>query len=247
MYGYPHAPHCNSLLTLSLCVTFLGACTLNPTEPVLSAAQPLWISAGIGAKDISSRLANIHAQTNACDARIRGSQRSISFIEASWVVDGDGSAAMVVIENSPLKNPSIEGCVLGLIRQAQFIEPKGVPFAYLKYRISLDARDIETPPEALGTLDPHSVMATLNQNKMRLDACYAQRENKTRELRGKAMLGVRVNPDGKVAWASLNSSTLNDLSVERCLVANLWSIEFEPLQGEAVHWVIPYVLGEPEP
>lgn len=227
---------------LAAAVCLVG-CSVVRGPAQVNAQEPLWVSEGLSKRLVAPAIETIVRQTNACDARLRGPRRSPSYMRASWVVDGDGSAAMVMIDNSPLANASLEGCFLGLIRRTRFARPRGVAFASVVFRLLLPGQTTAPAATAPGQMQSRSIIHTLRHHARRLDSCYAQRRDKHQALSGQARLEVRVASSGLVEWARLRKSSLGDLQVERCLVAALWTIHFPAPSGGAAQWVFPYVLG----
>jgi TonB family protein len=62
------------------------------------------------------------------------------------------------------------------------------------------------------------------------------------ELTGKIVLMFAIGPDGKVPKAAVDSTTLEDAEVERCMVETVKKLRFPRPKGGSVKVTYPFVF-----
>jgi len=161
----------------------------------------------------------------------------------TWVIEENGSTGMVQVAHSTIENPSVEGCLAGVIRRTTF-PALDEPFADVHWTVDLTALGpASEPTPAAGMLGATDVNAVLAANQNTLGGCLAMAQAGGREVTGKLELQWRVAADGRVAWARIGSATtVRDVEVERCLVSAMMTISFPPPQGGAADLSIPLKL-----
>ncbi len=93
---------------------------------------------------------------------------------------------------------------------------------------------------------PEQVMAVVNSHRAAINYCYQRALRKNPNLKGKISLRFVISPSGSVKDVKILSSTLNDPSVERCIISKIRSWrDFGPVaaaKGDAV-FRQDYVFG----
>ncbi len=81
------------------------------------------------------------------------------------------------------------------------------------------------------------VSEVINRHNSSIQYCYQRELKQNSELKGKLVVRFTVTPDGKVKDVKVISSTLNNFSVERCVVSRIkrWDDfgEIDPSRGDA--------------
>ena len=86
--------------------------------------------------------------------------------------------------------------------------------------------------------DPESVMAVVNSHRSAIEYCYQRALRKNPNLKGKISVRFIISPSGSVKDVKILASTLNDPSVERCIISKIKSWRdfgpIDPAKGDAV-------------
>jgi TonB family protein len=112
--------------------------------------------------------------------------------------------------------------------------------------------EAEAPAEVEGVgrrsthRSPEAIYEVVYSHNPAIIYCYERELRKFPDLKGKISVRITISPDGSVKSADVVSSTLNNESVERCILARirLWN-DFEPIdpsEGD-VTFVQPYLFG----
>ncbi|MBN1114147.1 MAG: AgmX/PglI C-terminal domain-containing protein, partial [Oligoflexia bacterium] len=80
----------------------------------------------------------------------------------------------------------------------------------------------------------------ITKNRKKIDICYHKRGNEFRG--GKIVVRLVIEKTGGVISASVTSSTLNNTTIENCVLFWIKAIKFPPFKGEAVAETITYVF-----
>ena len=83
-------------------------------------------------------------------------------------------------------------------------------------------------------LDAQSVEKIIRKNSAILRYCYERELQKKPDLRGKIVVKFSIEQDGKVRSAKVESSTLQDATVEACIVDRFKKMKFPASDEEAV-------------
>lgn len=85
--------------------------------------------------------------------------------------------------------------------------------------------------------NPDKVSEVINRHNSSIQYCYQRELKQNPELKGKLVVRFTVTPDGKVKDVKVISSTLNNFSVERCVVSRIkrWDDfgAIDPSKGDA--------------
>jgi len=94
--------------------------------------------------------------------------------------------------------------------------------------------------------DPDAVSAIVNAHNAAIQYCYQRELKRNPDLKGKLVIRFTIAPDGKVSDVTLVSSTLNNESVERCVLSRVkrWDNfgSIDPSKGDATFRQI-YTFG----
>ncbi|MEZ4464564.1 MAG: AgmX/PglI C-terminal domain-containing protein [bacterium] len=86
-------------------------------------------------------------------------------------------------------------------------------------------------PIITGSLDKETIRRVIRQHRAEYRYCYEKELNRKRELNGKITVKFTIAGNGSVIAASIDDTTMNDSSVETCLV------------GKIRRWVFPAPKG----
>ena len=75
--------------------------------------------------------------------------------------------------------------------------------------------------------DPESVMAVVNSHRAAIEYCYQRALRKNPNLKGKISLKFIITPTGSIKDVIILSNTLNDPSVEKCIIAKIKSLSLQ--------------------
>jgi len=78
--------------------------------------------------------------------------------------------------------------------------------------------------------DPDKVSEVINRHNSSIQYCYQRELKQNPDLRGKIVVRFTITPEGKIKEVKLISSTLNNPSVERCIISRIrrWD-DFGPI------------------
>ena len=93
-------------------------------------------------------------------------------------------------------------------------------------------------------LDPNAVAAKIRQYKGALIACYESALKRNPTLSGKITLRFTVNKVGKVSKAEIETDTMHDDDVNKCIIERASSWRFPPPKGQAedVQFAYPFIF-----
>ena len=83
----------------------------------------------------------------------------------------------------------------------------------------------------------------MRANQAALRYCYESEVQRQRGLKGKVMIQWRVDRAGLVPTARVASSTLNNSSVEGCIVRQVRKWHFPKPDGGEVSVMYPFIFG----
>lgn len=97
--------------------------------------------------------------------------------------------------------------------------------------------------EFFGTVDREAVKRVVQSKKSSIRRCYEKELNKVGKLSGRVNLEWRVTDQGRVEWARIKSTQLNNKAVEECLRLELLSWRFpEPPDNGTYDVDYPFVF-----
>jgi TonB family protein len=92
-----------------------------------------------------------------------------------------------------------------------------------------------------GQLDREIIQRVVRENRRGIRACYEAALQRNQELEGRISVRWVISPDGSVAAANVESSTMNSQEVENCLVSRVRQFRFpEPRGGGIVRVNFPF-------
>jgi len=98
-------------------------------------------------------------------------------------------------------------------------------------------------PQVSGYLSPEQVERVVRANQAALRYCYESELQRQRGLKGKLVVQWRVDRAGLVPSARVTSSTLNNASVEGCVVRQVKKWRFPKPDGGEVSVQYPFLFG----
>lgn len=99
-------------------------------------------------------------------------------------------------------------------------------------------------PQILGTLDRSELQQVVRRYQNQVRYCYERELVKNADLQGKLTVKFVVGADGGVASASVQESTLENTSVETCIVGRFMRMQFpKPKGGGIVVVSYPFVFA----
>ncbi|MCS6914589.1 MAG: AgmX/PglI C-terminal domain-containing protein [Myxococcales bacterium] len=111
-------------------------------------------------------------------------------------------------------------------------------------RVRAVVRDSAPQDIEPGTLDPSAVAAKIRQYKGALVACYESALKRNPNLSGKITLRFTINRMGKVSKAEIETDTMHDEDVNRCIIERASNWRFPPPEGggEEVQFAYPFIF-----
>lgn len=103
----------------------------------------------------------------------------------------------------------------------------------------------ESAPQDLpADLDPNAVAAKIRQYKGALVACYESALKRNPNLSGKITLRFTISKMGKVSKAEIETDTMHDEDVNRCIIerASNWRFPAPQGGGEEVQFAYPFIF-----
>lgn len=94
------------------------------------------------------------------------------------------------------------------------------------------------------TLDQNSILDVIKKNKRGIQACYEQELQKNPELQGKVVLKLTVGEDGKVSEYEIESSTLDNEEVHKCMLTRVRRWQFPKPEGGPASFSLPFVFTQ---
>jgi ferric-dicitrate binding protein FerR (iron transport regulator) len=101
----------------------------------------------------------------------------------------------------------------------------------------------KTPPAVAPEARPAAIDKLVRQASKEIRRCYDEGLSRKPELEGSALLRFDIDADGRLAPVELQSSTLNDATVERCLTGVVQKWRFPP--GDRGTVIYPIELRRP--
>ncbi|MEN0063059.1 MAG: AgmX/PglI C-terminal domain-containing protein [Myxococcota bacterium] len=99
-------------------------------------------------------------------------------------------------------------------------------------------------PIILGALDRSLIDEVIKRNMNKIKYCYQRELTKNPALQGKIVIKFTIAKDGGVAAASKKSTTMNNASVEQCIVSQFMRMRFpEPKGGGIVIVSYPFLFS----
>ena len=89
-------------------------------------------------------------------------------------------------------------------------------------------------PIILGSVDRSTIERVIKRHLNQIRYCYQRELQKDQDLAGKITVKFVIAADGTVASAQVDTSTLNNPVLERCVVARFQRMKFEPPAGGGV-------------
>jgi len=111
-------------------------------------------------------------------------------------------------------------------------------FAKKKQELVVSQSKVKAEAGKSAGRDPAAVLAVINSHRAAIEYCYQRGLRRNPNLKGKISIRFIISPDGRVKDVKILSSTLNDPSVERCIVAKIRSWRdfgpIDPAKGDAI-------------
>jgi len=102
--------------------------------------------------------------------------------------------------------------------------------------------EIATTPQADPNADAEqTVRNTIKLSLSAFEACYQNSLRRDSRIKGRIVVSVDVDPNGKVVSAKVDETTIKDNGVVNCITARLKALRFPPL-GEEVDVTVPLSL-----
>jgi len=98
-------------------------------------------------------------------------------------------------------------------------------------------------PQVSGYLSAEQINRVVHANQAALRYCYESEVQRQRTLKGKVIIQWRVDRGGAVPSARVTSSTLNNSSVEGCIVRQVKKWRFPKPDGGEVSVMYPFLFG----
>jgi hypothetical protein len=98
-------------------------------------------------------------------------------------------------------------------------------------------------PQVSGYLSAEQINRVVRANQAALRYCYESEVQRQRSLKGKVMIQWRVDRAGAVPSARVTSSTLNNSTVEGCIVRQVKKWRFPKPDGGEVSVIYPFIFG----
>ena len=93
-----------------------------------------------------------------------------------------------------------------------------------------------------GSLDPKKISAAIKARLSGIKACYEQQLKRNPKLAGKIVIAFVIDEEGKVSEASVDSDTLGDGAVAKCIIGLIRRVRFpKPDEGD-VQATFPFVF-----
>jgi TonB family protein len=100
---------------------------------------------------------------------------------------------------------------------------------------------IDGSADVEGQLDREIIQRVVRENRRGIRACYESALQRNQNLEGRVTVRWVISPDGAVAGASVQTSTMNSQEVENCLVSRVRQFRFpEPRGGGIVRVNFPF-------
>jgi len=97
-----------------------------------------------------------------------------------------------------------------------------------------------------GTIDRELIRKVIQANHGKFKYCYENELVRNPKLAGRLAVRFQINPQGDVAFAAVDSSTLHNPTVENCVVARIRGLKFPmPQGGGAALVTYPFVFSPP--
>ncbi len=94
---------------------------------------------------------------------------------------------------------------------------------------SIGGEPILPKPIVLGAISTGAVDAALSAKRPAIDACFADGRKHRPTLRGKVLVKFKIEESGRVAEATIESTSLRDDVTEACVLSLLGETTFPPL------------------
>lgn len=112
----------------------------------------------------------------------------------------------------------------------------------------VDTSAVSPPLRAHGSLDPDKVREIVSSHQAELMSCYERAVLESPSLSGICTVRIVVDRSGTVGSASIHGSSLNSLSMHRCVLQLVRTWRFPaPADGKAAAVEYPLVFRKTEP
>jgi TonB family protein len=112
----------------------------------------------------------------------------------------------------------------------------------------VDTSAVSPPLRAHGSLDPGKIREVVSSHQAELLGCYERAVLETPTLSGICTVRIVVDRSGTVGSASIHGSSLNSLSMHRCVLELVRTWRFQaPADGKAAAVEYPLVFRRVEP
>ena len=103
--------------------------------------------------------------------------------------------------------------------------------------------DLETIKNK-GKLNRNTVDMVIKKSMNVFRSCYQRQLKKNPDLSGDIGVKFGIGEDGKVTGAKIDSSTMNNTSVEKCIVKHIYGLQFDPPAGGSTVLVYPFSFSK---
>jgi hypothetical protein len=199
-------------------------------------------------ESIDADLAGLRGDLDACQAK---DAKKSGDVALSFLIRGDGSIGDVKVSSSSVASPAIEKCLIGVLSAATLTARPGAKAVSYTLSIGFAAggnapRGASLVPQKEGPLDGALIQKAIRARQGDIDACYRKQAQKNPKLAGIVTIRFSVYADGKTYNAAVKETSLNDATVESCVVKVFASLSFpaEPTR-EKTRVFYPLRFGAP--
>jgi hypothetical protein len=101
---------------------------------------------------------------------------------------------------------------------------------------------VEAPAAALEGLSSDEISATMAQNQGSLYKCYTLSLQKNSSYKGNVSISFTIDNNGKVSFAEITSSEIDDTDFKACLIEIVKRVEFKTFTGTPISTMFPILF-----
>ena len=166
-------------------------------------------------------------------------------MKVRWTINAEGKVEEASTLLSTMDNEEVEKCVLAQIKQMHFEKPKNGSSCVVNWPFVFSSiHSIENAAIfANGLCDEDDLRGAVQRHTKPFRDCYEIELGKDPSLKGKMEVRWTINAGGIVEEASIESSTMDNEEVEKCVLAQIERIRFEkPQNGGScvVNWPLVF-------
>lgn len=140
-------------------------------------------------------------------------------VRVKFVVSKEGTPTLMIA--SEAENPDLTKCVLDVVSAMKF--PPAPREVLMNYNFAFNQ---EALGDDVGPYERDYIRQVVHENAKRIESCHRVEMQKVPALGGKLMTKFYIWYDGSVLFSSIESSTLNNLNVERCIQEEVLELRF---------------------